>query len=296
MSQKFSSEFTDAEILLDEPMKAHTSFGVGGKADYFATVKSLFGLNQLITECKKKKIKYKIIGNGTNLLVSDAGYRGCIISTVKLNGVFYKLDKVKAMCGAPLSKLINFATENSLCGLESLSGIPATLGGAVAMNAGAFGVKISDYITTVETVKDGKFYRYDKNECQFSYRQSRFLGKNEAIVSATFDLYSCDRKSIKSNVKRVLDIRSKLQPSGKSCGSTFKNLKGVSAGQIIEGAGLKGLSVGGASVSDKHANFIINNGSATADDIFQLVNKIKIKVKELYGVSLVEEMEYIGEF
>lgn len=296
MSLKKPCEFTDAEIHTDELMKNHTSFGVGGIADYFVTVKSLYSLNGIVAACKRKRIPYKIVGNGTNLLVSDKGYRGCIICTAGLKDVFFKLDEIKVMAGAPLNKLITFAAENSLSGLETLYGIPATVGGAIVMNAGAFGKNVSDCITTVETLKNGMLCRYDKNECRFSYRRSRFFGKKEPIVAATFKFRKADKRQIFSDMKTAANIRKKLQPFGKTCGSVFKNPVGCFAGQLIDSAGFKGYTIGGAIVSEKHANFIVNTGSATAYDIYTLIAEIKAEVKNLYGITLIEEVEYIGEF
>ncbi len=289
-------DYTDAKILFDEPMKSHTSYGVGGTADYFAIPKSLSGLNSVIAWCKTHRVKYKIIGAGSNVLFSDLGFRGCIISTSGLNDVFFKLNEVKATSGASVGKLLNFALDNSLGGLENLCGLPASVGGAIVMNASAFGVSISDYIVTVETIKDGKLCRYDKNECAFGYRKSRFLHKKEPVVSATFSLVKADKKLIQQKMKTALETRKKLQPSGRSCGSFFKNPDGDFAGRLIELAGLKGFSVGGACVSEKHANFIVNTGGATANDIYSLAQKIKAEIKKLYGINLTEELEYIGEF
>lgn len=286
----------DAEILTDEPMKKHTSFGVGGNADYFVTVKSLCTLNNLVNHCVTERVPYKVIGCGTNLLVSDKGYRGVIISTLKLNDVFFKLDKVKAMSGATIQKLVAFSMENSLTGLEWFCGIPATVGGAITMNAGAFGHSISECVQTVETIKDGNIACYDKDFCRFSYRTSRFKNRKEPIVSVTFNLPRSDDKLFTDQAKRVMEVRKKLHPVGKTCGSVFKNPKKTTAGQLIDGAGLKGFRIGGASVSEKHANFIINDGTATANEIATLIIFIKTKVKKTFGVDLQEEVEYIGEF
>ncbi|MBE7086944.1 MAG: UDP-N-acetylmuramate dehydrogenase [Clostridiales bacterium] len=293
MTLKFDDEFTDAKIFEDEPMNRHTSLGVGGCARYFIKISSLYSLNSIISKCKSRHVKYKIIGFGTNLLVSDGGYDGVIICTTGLSDIFLTPYGIKVMAGAPLNKLIAYCTENSYTGLECLAGIPATVGGALVMNAGAFGVEFSDHVVTVETIKDGKLCKYNKFDCGFSYRKSRFKGKGEAVVSVVLDLEK--GIGVSQKVKSVLELRTKLQPSGKSCGSVFKNPKGVTAGQLIDGLNLKGFSVGGATVSNKHANFIIN-ASAKASDVYTLIQEIKQRVKTAYGINLIEEVEYIGDF
>ncbi len=289
-------EITNAKIYLDESMRRHTGYGVGGCARYYAEIDSLYSLNCIINLAKEHKVKYKIIGNGTNILVSDLGYNGIIIDTKNLNDIFFKREQVKAMAGAKLEKLIKFALDNKLSGLEALSGIPATVGGAIVMNAGAFGHNISEYITTVETLCDGKIKIYDKKDCKFGYRTSKFWGKKEVVVSATFMLNSKERESIFDSIKSYLNLRRSIQPSGRSCGSVFRNPKPFSAGALIEKAGLKGYKVGGATVSEKHANFIITSSKATAKDVYVLINTIKEKVKDAFGVELVEEVECVGEF
>ena len=296
MTLKTLGNINGVEILTDEPMHKHTSFGVGGKADYFIKINSLSALNTVVYYFKTKRLPFKIIGNGTNLLVSDTGFRGAIISTANLSDIFFDNGKIKAMSGASMQKLISFALVNSLSGLECFAGIPATVGGAVVMNAGAFGHTISERIETVETVKDGKIIRYDKDCCKFQYRKSRFKNKNQPIVSATFSLELSDEKTIKDEVKRITELRKFLHPAGKTCGSVFKNLDKATAGQLIDGLGLKGFGVGGVSVSTKHANFIVNDGTGTATEIATLICLIKTKVKNAFGVDLQEEVEYIGEF
>lgn len=281
----------------EEPMKKHTALGVGGNAFCFAEVDSLYGLNLLISLAKRYRIKYKVIGGGTNLLVSDKGFNGLIISSTKLSDVFFKKDQVRAMAGASLNKLIKFALDNKLTGLESLWGIPATVGGAVVMNAGAFGHNISDYITTVETLHNGKIKVYDKSDCKFAYRKSRFLGKKEIVVSACFKLPKRNEGNLSlSQLKHYSDLRKATQPIGKSCGSVFKNPKGFSAGALIEKAGLKGFSIGGAKISQLHGNFIIADAKATATDVYLLINHSKQEVWKKFGVQLQEEVECVGEF
>ncbi len=289
-------ETTNAKIIFDEPMKKHTGYGVGGCARYYAQIDSLFSLNNLINLAKQHNVKYKVIGNGTNILVSDLGFDGLILDIKRLDDVFFKREQVKAMAGAKLEKLMQFALDNKLSGLEALAGIPATVGGAVVMNAGAFGHNISEHIETVETLCDGKIKSYDKAECKFGYRTSRFLGKKEVVVSATFNFNQGDREKIVDKIKSYKELRRLVQPAGKSCGSVFKNPKPFSAGALIESVGLKGKRIGGAFVSDKHANFIITSSKAKAKDVYELIEQVKQKVKDAFGVELVQEVECVGEF
>lgn len=287
---------TNAKIHFDVPMKKHTSFGVGGCARYYAEIDSLFSLNLLISLAKDYKVKYKVIGNGTNILVSDLGYDGVIIDIKNLDDVYFKRNDVRAMAGAKLEKLIHFALDNRLAGLEALSGIPATVGGAIVMNAGAFSHNISDYLLTVETLYNGKIKVYSKEECKFAYRKSRFLNKKEVVTCATFSLPQGDREIIQAGIKTYTDLRRTIQPLGRSCGSVFKNPKPFTAGNLIDRAGLKGYKVGGASVSTLHANFIITSSKAKALDVYCLIEQIKQKVKDVFGIQLEQEVECIGEF
>ena len=288
--------FTHAKIYFDEPMNKHTALGVGGKALYFAEVDSLCGLNLLVSLAKEHRIKVKILGNGTNVLVSEKGFDGLIISIKRLSDVFFKRDEVRAMAGAPLDKLIRFAHDNGLTGLEALSGIPATVGGAVVMNAGAFGHNISDCLTTVETLVDGKIKVYDKTDCKFGYRTSRFLCKKEIIISACFSLTPEEKQVILSKEKSYKEVRNSIQPMGKSCGSVFKNPKPYTAGELIDRAGLKGFSIGCVTVSKKHGNFITTKPRATANDVYTLIQIVKDKIKSEFNVVLEEEVEFIGDF
>ena len=288
--------FSHTQILTEQPMKKFTSMGVGGNAKYFARPTTLYSLNQLITLSKKHKVPYRIIGNGTNIIVSDKGYNGLIICLNKLSDVFFKRDMVKAMAGVSIDKVIKFCLEHRLSGLETLSGIPATVGGAVVMNAGAFGKTISDHIYSVDVLSNGKIKTYDKHACKFSYRKSRFLTSKETVVSATFSFPNGSKEFLETSIKNFADLRRNLQPLGKSSGSVFKNPKSNSAGFLIENAGLKGYRIGGAEVSEKHANFIINTAKASANDVFSLTKVIKDSVKGKFGVDLKEEVEFIGEF
>ena len=283
-------------ILSEQPMKKLTSLGVGGVSRFYAEADSLCSLNQLITIARKHKVKYKVIGNGTNLLVSDNGFDGLIVCTKKLSDVFFKRNQVKAMAGADLSKLIKFAVEHELSGCERLNGIPATVGGAVVMNASAFGQTISDRIVEVETLEKGKIKKYFKNQCLFSYRSSRFKANGQVVVSATFDFQPSDKDRLINELALTIERRKKIHPTGRSCGSVFKNPTPNSAGALIERAGLKGLTIGGATISEKHGNFIITSSSATATDVKNLIEHVKDKVYNAFGITLEEEVEYVGEF
>lgn len=289
-------EISDLTLSENEPLKKHCGYGVGGSADFFIEVGSFVALNFLIKILNENKINFKIIGNGTNVLFSDKGFNGVIISTSKLNDVFFKRDEIYATCGVQLEKLINFTINHALTGLENLAGIPATLGGAITMNAGAFGSVISDYLTSVDVLENGKIVKYTKEKCGFAYRSSMFLGGEQIVLAGTFKLNPSDRCKIFNAYKLYGMMRKNIQPQGKSCGSVFKNGKKFSAGKLIEDAGLKGTSVGGAFVSEKHANFIIAKNGATAQDVFNLINLIKRKVYDTFGVLLCQEIELVGDF
>ena len=164
------------------------------------------------------------------------------------------------------------------------------------MNAGAFGHNISDHIVNVQTLYQGKINSYDKEQCEFAYRKSRFLGRKEIIISATFNFEYDSKETIEKNIKNYADLRRQIQPIGKSCGSVFKNPKGYSAGELIDRANLKGLRIGGALVSERHANFIITQSNALSSDVYALIQHIKEKVKDKFDITLKEEVEFIGEF
>lgn len=290
------SNNTHAKLFFDEPMKKHTSFGVGGNARCYVETESLYTLNEIVCYAKERKIPYKILGNGTNVLISENGYNGIIICTKRMSDVFFVRDEIRSMAGASLSKLIKFAKDHRLSGLEALSGIPATVGGAVIMNAGAFGHNISEHITTIETLYNGKIKKYYKDECGFGYRHSRFFGKKEVIVSANFLLKPSNKEIISSRIESFAKLRASIQPNGKSCGSVFKNPKPETAGRLIDKAGLKGYYIGGAIVSNVHGNFINTTANATAQDVYLLINYIKEKIKSKFGIELKEEVEFVGEF
>ncbi len=296
MTLKSLSLYTDCEIFYDEPMSKHTTLGVGGKADYYIKVRSVKDLQTLTEYFLHGNVPYKIIGNGSNLLVGDKGFRGAIINLNGLCRIERSEDVVTVGAGVPINAFIDFCLENDVACSSALFGIPASIGGALVMNAGAFGQNISDNLLCVRTLKNGKIVVYDKNQCGFGYRTSKLKEFGEPIISATFFGRYKTKESIRREKETAIISRKAVQPFGKTCGSVFKNPKGYSAGQLIDGVELKGYAFGGASISKKHANFIINEGGATAEEVRDLIKYIKRKVKSTFGVDLIEEVEYVGEF
>lgn len=285
-------QIPDIRLTENEDMSQKTSLGVGGKAKYYAQPKSVMALMQGIKIAKSNGVKTKIIGNGTNLLISDDGFNGLIVCTKELNRVLLDKGEIIALCGTPLKRLVTFTSGCGRTGVEGLSDIPATVGGAICRNAGAFGYTISDYISEVTSVKDGEVFRRNKNQCGFSYRKSAFLSGEEVVLSAKFR-FPKKKEGIKIDFS---ERRRNSQPTGRTCGSVFVNPVGEYAGKLIEEAGLKGLTIGGATVSDKHANFIVTEKGATAEDVYGLIKTIKSTVYDKFGINLSEEVEYIGDF
>ena len=288
----FLRQIPDIHFKENENMADRTSLKVGGAARYFVCPESVYALCRSIDAAKDSGVKYKIIGNGTNLLVSDKGFDGLIVCTKNLNGVLLDRGEIIALCGTPLKKFTDFVRGTGRTGAEGLAGIPATVGGAICQNAGAFGFAISDRISEVTSIKDGLTVRRKKSDCRFGYRDSVFKMNGEFIVSAKFKF----NKRKTPITEDYAELRKNSQPSGRTCGSVFLNPKGDFAGRLIERAGLKGFKIGGAAVSDKHANFIVTETGATARDVYELVGKIKKDVYAKFNVTLKEEVEYLGEF
>ncbi len=290
------STIQDAHVLKNFDMKRCTGYGVGGYAKYYAEVYSVQALKQIILVAQSFNVPYRFLGNGTNVLVSDSGYKGLIICLKKLDKIILQNYILTAGGGVSLCKLVNFATKHGLYGAEALSGIPASVGGAVVMNASAFGVNVSDFIQTVTTLKDGELINYSVDDCGFRYRGSRFLRATEPIVEVSFKFYTDEKYKQLSNLTDCAKQRKLHQPKGRSCGCVFKNPEGDYAGRLIDLANLKGKRIGGAWVSDKHANFIVAGESATATDVYNLINYVKRAVYQKFNVLLQEEVEYFGEF
>ena len=282
-------------IVYNEPLKNHTSFKIGGPCDEFCVVTSKEELCELIEYAKGKGVPYTVMGNGSNLLVSDKGIRGLVIKMAKgFEGISVEGTKITAESGILLSKLANVALKHNLTGLEFASGIPGTLGGAIYMNAGAYGGEIKDVVRKVTYYKDGKIL--ETEEFDFSYRHSMFCESNSIILSAELELKDGKYDEIKAQMEDYSKRRSDKQPiSQPSAGSTFKRPEGFFAGKLIEDAGLKGCKIGGAMVSEKHSGFVVNTGDATCSDVLALIKHIQDTVMDKFGVKLETEVKILGE-
>ena len=304
------SEFIPAErIKYNEPLASHTSFNIGGPADVFVTVENEEELAKAINFAKAENIRYFLLGNGSNVLASDEGFRGIII---KLAGDFLNAsvdgELIKAGAGITLSKLAGLAMNSSLTGLEFASGIPGTLGGALFMNAGAYGGEMKQIVTKVKVLKNiptandtdcegcGAIIELTGEEMQFGYRHSILKEKNYIALSCEMKLEKGDKETIASYMRELALKRKEKQPlEYPSAGSTFKRPEGYFAGKLIEDAGLGGYTVGGAQVSEKHKGFVINKGGASAKDVKELIDYVIKTVKEKDNVTLEPEVLFLGE-
>lgn len=286
-------------VYEQEPMSRHTTFRIGGPADYFVTPESVRAVEELVAFCRERTVPFYILGNGSNLLVGDLGYRGVIIQLYKnLNGIETTGERILAQAGAMLSAIARTAQEHGLSGLEFASGIPGTLGGAVVMNAGAYGGEMKDVVRRVRALsREGEILEIPGEEMEFGYRTS-LVGKRQYIVlEAELELERGEKSQIGARMRELQERRVQKQPLNlPSAGSTFKRPEGYFAGKLIMDAGLRGFSVGGAQISEKHCGFVVNKGGATAADVRELMNQVKAIVKEKTGVSLEPEVKMLGEF
>lgn len=293
----FEKIYLEDEIMINEDMKNHIYFKVGGPADIFLTPKSIEQLSETVKICKQNNIPYLIIGNGSNLLVKDGGIRGVVITLTKLNNMQWKGNFIKAEAGVLLKEVSDRALENSLTGFEFASGIPGSVGGAVFMNAGAYDGEIKNVILEAEVLdEEGNVIVLNRDELELGYRTSRVMKDNLVVLSAIFQLELGEKEAIQSRVDELTAKREEKQPlEYPSAGSTFKRPEGYFAGKLIQDAGLKGYSVGGAAVSEKHSGFVINKGGATAKDILELIKYIQDEVYKQFGVELHTEVRILGE-
>jgi UDP-N-acetylmuramate dehydrogenase len=292
-------------VRLNEPMREHTSFRIGGTADMLVAPVDRQDLITLLQEVRRRSLRYVVLGGGTNVLVRDGGFRGVVISLDRLNAVNVTREYrsvggafavVQAEAGLPLPKLVHFAVERGLTGLEFAVGIPGTVGGAVCMNAGTAQGEIGDIIDTVTLIApDGEQVVRHRDEMAFRYRSAQ-VPAGQVVIAIKIILRLGEREVIKARVRQLMDKRRSHQPWGlPNAGSVFKNPQDEAAGRLIESAGLKGLTIGRAQVSEKHANFIVNLGNATAADVLKLIDVIRERVLEVHKVRLEPEIKIIGE-
>lgn len=301
------TELTDIlgseNVKAQEPMNRHTTFRIGGKADFFVTPQNVSQIKDVLDLLSSRKIDFFILGNGSNLLVSDEGYNGVVIQLLDKFSDF-EFDEhnddnvvyVKAQAGAMLARLGYAFADKGLTGFEFATGIPGTIGGAVMMNAGAYGGEIKDIIVNATVMdRSGNIFTLSKDELKLGYRSSIITEKNLIVLEAVFELKYGEKEKIMEYIKELAAKRKEKQPlEFPSAGSTFKRPEGYFAGKLISDAGLKGLRVGGAEVSEKHAGFVINKKDATAKDVIELTDAVKKAVYEKYGVTLELEIRKLG--
>ena len=296
-----SLQKNNVSFVCDEALSSHSTFKVGGNADYFLTPSSREELIKATEVLRDFEIKFFVIGKGSNVLFDDAGFRGAVISTEKMNRSFADGERLHAECGASFTSLALLAEKNSLTGLEFAYGIPGSVGGAVYMNAGAYGGEVKDVLEFSEVFdysdpKDQRIVAVDAAKHDLGYRDSVFRHKSDRLhLSSCFRLKKGDPAEIRRTMDDYMRRRREKQPlEFPSAGSTFKRPEGFFAGALIEECGLKGASVGGAQVSEKHAGFVINRGGATCADILALIERIKETVLRERGVELECEVIYVA--
>ena len=297
--QKIKQQLTTGTLLEQELMSRHTSFRIGGPADYFVEPASVDELAGVLSLARQEKVPFFIVGNGSNLLVSDEGFRGMIVHTGgSLRSISVEGDVIYAQAGALLGAVAGAALEAELTGMEFAAGIPGTLGGAVCMNAGAYGGEMKDILLDAEVLtQDGERLVIPVEELDLSYRHSIIFEKNYIVLAAHIRLSRGDKTQIRNRMNELAGARKEKQPlEYPSAGSTFKRPAGYFAGKLIDDAGLRGFSYGGAQVSEKHCGFVINKDHATAKDIVTLMKEVNRIVTKKFGVSLEPEVKMIGEF
>ena len=300
LEKKLQDVINKKNIYINEPMSKHTSFKIGGVADYFIKITSVDELKNLFKISKKYNVPITLVGNGTNLLVKDGGIRGFV---VKLEMNNFKIKRttndvqITVESGMTLAALANIALREEITGLEFLSGIPGTIGGAIRMNAGAYGGEMKDIVVKTKYMTyDGKVKTIDLDEHEFEYRNSVFSRMNVIILETTLKLSKGNKKEIDAKMKEYAASRKEKQPLEYSnAGSTFKRKEGYITAKLIDEAGLKGYSVGDAEVSTKHAGFVVNKGKATAKDVLELVDHIKKTIKEKNNLDIELEIIVLGD-
>ena len=293
-------ELVAGEVLFDEPLGRHTSFGVGGLADALVFPQDREGLRNTVAYLIESGLPFKPLGNGTNIIVRDGGYRGVIIGLKKLDSLVMEetgaVVTIHAGAGVALAEVVNCSLSEGLAGMEFCAGVPGSVGGAVRMNAGAYGREIKDVAVTVTFLtKKGEIRQCDRGDLDFSYRNLA-VPPEAVIVAADFSLVRGDREEIRQQISAILARRQEKHPlKYRNAGSIFKNPGKLPAGRLIEEMGLKGLQIGGAQISEQHANFIVNLGKARAADVLALIDLVISRVRQERGLVLETEVHIIGD-
>ena len=297
--ERFSNLLGNEKVRINEPMNRHTTFRIGGPADYFLLPSSSEEVKGILEICKEESLQYFILGNGSNLLVSDEGYRGVIIQLYRnYGGLTVEGTEIRAGAGVLLSQIAATARNESLTGFEFAGGIPGTLGGAVVMNAGAYGGELKDVLKEAVVMdREGNIFTVPVEKLAMGYRTSLVKTAGYLVLEVVISLKKGSQEEIRDTMKELADRRISKQPlEYPSAGSTFKRPEGYFAGKLIMDAGLRGYQVGGAQVSEKHCGFVINKGNATAADVCRLMADVQAKVQEQFGVTLEPEVKFLGDF
>ena len=297
--ERFSNLLGNEKVRINEPMNRHTTFRIGGPADYFLLPSSSEEVKGILEICKEESLQYFILGNGSTLLVSDEGYRGVIIQLYRnYGGLTVEGTEIRAGAGVLLSQIAATARNESLTGFEFAGGIPGTLGGAVVMNAGAYGGELKDVLKEAVVMdREGNIFTVPVEKLAMGYRTSLVKTAGYLVLEAVISLKKGSQEEIRDTMKDLADRRISKQPlEYPSAGSTFKRPEGYFAGKLIMDAGLRGYQVGGAQVSEKHCGFVINKGNATAADVCRLMADVQAKVQEQFGVTLEPEVKFLGDF
>ena len=303
MNQEFYQKLCEIvgteQVLTDEPMKKHTTFRIGGPADYLVLPQKTEEIGEIVACCKKMNVPWYVMGNGSNLLVADQGVRGVVIQLLRnFNKIVVQQNKISAQAGAGNALIARQALDASLTGFEFAAGIPGTIGGAVVMNAGAYGGEMKDIITEVTVLDEqGEIQSIPVDKLELGYRTSIIARKGYIVLEVCQELNNGQADEIKSRMDELKEQRVTKQPlEYPSAGSTFKRPEGYFAGKLIMDAGLRGFTVGGAQISEKHCGFVINKGNATAQDVIDLMEETKKIVMEKFGVVLEPEVKRLGQF
>ena len=294
-----STYVPEEDILTEEPMSRHTTFRVGGEAQCFVRISDKEQLKKLIPYLRQVEVPYFILGNGSNLLVSDKGYEGVILQIGnKMNTITVEGTHIRAQAGALLSQIAKCAYDKGLTGFEFASGIPGSIGGGVVMNAGAYGGEMKQVVESVLVMDiQGEILELSGESMEFGYRTSIIKNRPFIVLEVCLKLEQGNKERIASDMEELAQKRREKQPlEYASAGSTFKRPEGYFAGKLIMDAGLRGYSIGGAQVSDKHCGFVVNTGRASATDVAEVISEVQERVKDKFGVSLETEVIFLGDF